>query len=213
MNQFFNFKAIKLLLVCLSFFISSVFAQYTEDAVIVESIPFTSFVSDNTDVFTNDEEAELLKQIETIKENTTLEFAVCSVESIGHKSLHQVATTALDVWGIGKDRKNGVLFLLVTGERKVYIATGVGLRKYLKDDQVRLTLEMKVVPKLRDGDYFQGVQVGMNAILEDLEGSPIAKRPNFFSFKRIFKVVPLVFVCITIFLVLMILKKSRRNQV
>lgn len=207
------FKTYKSLFLSILFCFFFVFgsAQMTEEELIVESIPFPSFVSDNTDVFTTDEELDLLKEIEEIRKTTTLEFAVCTVETIGQQSLHQVATTALEMWEIGKQRRNGVLFLLVTGERRVYIATGEGLRKYLKDDQVRLTLEMQVVPKLRDGNYFQGVQAGMNAIVNDLDGTPIAKRSSFFTLSRIFKAMPLLIVLLTILLVLFTLYKVSRK--
>lgn len=188
------------------------FSQNEDVELTVKSIPFENLVTDNTDVFTSDEEQLLLKHIQKIKKETSLEFAVCSVESIGHQNLHQVATTALDMWHVGENRKNGVLFLLVSGERRVYIATGKGLRRYLKDNQVKLTLEMYVVPELRSGLYYQGVKSGIDAIVYDLKGTPIAKKSTVFTTKRFLRAIPLVIVLGTILLVVYTLRKAGKQN-
>lgn len=197
-------------------FVSSslvVYGQTEEVELMVKSIPFDSSVADNSDVFTRDEEQLLREYIEQVQKETSLEFAVCSVESIGHQNLHQVATTALKRWHIGEERKNGVLFLLVSGERRVYIATGKGLRKYLKDNQVKLTLEIQVVPELRIGQYYKGVKSGIDAIVDDLNGTPIAKPSRMFSTKRLLRGIPLLIVVLTIGLVVYALQKAKKQRV
>lgn len=188
------------------------FGQNEQVELMVQSISFDSSVTDNTDVFTNVEEEKLRSRIEEIKNQTAIEFAVCSVETIGQQNLHQVATTALDVWEIGKKRKNGILFLIVSGERRVYIATGKGLRKYLKDEDVKLALEMEVVPNLRTGDYYRGVQLGIDTIAKNLEGTPITAKRYFFAPDRLLKAVPLFIVLCTILFVFFALSKATKKR-
>jgi len=89
---------------------------------------------------------------------------------------HRVATT----WKLGqKGTDNGVLVLVVPGDRKVRIEVGYGLEGTLTDAKSSRIIREEMAPRFRDGDFPGGIAAGLRAVLGTIEGTytpPARKR-------------------------------------
>jgi uncharacterized protein len=79
-------------------------------------------------------------------------------------------------WGVGqKDRRNGVVLFVFTGDRQMYIQVGYGLEGALPDITAFDITEYHIKPYFRVGDYEGGLATGVDlickAILGEYKGS------------------------------------------
>jgi uncharacterized protein len=69
-------------------------------------------------------------------------------------------------WKIGqKDKNNGVLLLVFTQDRKMFIETGYGLEGALPDATCKQITEYEIKPRFKAGDYAGGLTAGVDAII------------------------------------------------
>jgi uncharacterized protein len=81
-------------------------------------------------------------------------------------SIDDYANTVFRAWKIGqKDKNNGVLLLVYTGDRKMFIEVGYGLEGALPDATCKQITEYEIKPHFKTGDYAGGLTAGVNAIL------------------------------------------------
>jgi len=79
-------------------------------------------------------------------------------------------------WGVGqKDRRNGVVLFVFTGDRKMFIQVGYGLEGALPDITAFDITEYHIKPYFRVGDYEGGLATGIDlickAVLGEYKGS------------------------------------------
>jgi len=73
-------------------------------------------------------------------------------------------------WSIGqKGKDNGVLLLVVPGERKTRIEVGYGLEGTLTDALSHRIIQDRILPEFREGRMAAGIEAGTQAILKVLE--------------------------------------------
>jgi uncharacterized protein len=107
------------------------------------------------------------------------QVAVLTIPSLEGESLeeysHRVATT----WKLGGNSiDNGVLLLVVSGERRIRIEVGYGLEGTLTDAASSQIIRRVIVPKFRAGDVPGGVAAGVRAILGTIDGTYTAPERN-----------------------------------
>jgi uncharacterized protein len=72
--------------------------------------------------------------------------------------------------GIGKkDINNGVLIVLNSAKRQARITTGYGTEKILTDEIAARILDSLMIPRFKNGELFEGLWNGSNAIINFLE--------------------------------------------
>jgi uncharacterized protein len=106
------------------------------------------------------------------EKRTGNQVAVLTIPSLEGESLeeysHRVATT----WKLGgKGVDNGVLLLVVPGERRIRIEVGYGLEGTLTDAVSSQIIRREMVPKFRTGDVPGGISSGVRAIVGTIEGT------------------------------------------
>lgn len=77
-------------------------------------------------------------------------------------------------WGIGqKGKNNGALLLVARDERKLRIEVGYGLEERLTDAQSWAIIQQVITPAFKTGEYTQGIEAGVDAMLQVLGGQPL----------------------------------------
>ena len=75
-------------------------------------------------------------------------------------------------WGIGQgSANNGVLLLIAKAERQVRIEVGYGLEGQLTDAVASNIIYQVIRPAFKKGQFSQGIQVGVQSIIEALGGT------------------------------------------
>lgn len=109
-----------------------------------------------------------------LRERTGAELQVVVVPTIGDGEIRDTANRLFELWGIGrKEHDDGVLFLLATDDRQVYVEVGYGLEGVLPDAQVGRILDEHVTPYLRQDKTGEGVARGVRALAAAIAGESV----------------------------------------
>ncbi len=74
-------------------------------------------------------------------------------------------------WGIGqKDKRNGAVLFVFTGDRQMFIQVGYGLEGALPDVTAFDITEYRIKPYFRVGDYEGGLATGIDLICKAIRG-------------------------------------------
>ncbi len=135
-------------------------------------VPYlTGRVVDNAEIITPATRTaidELLKKHEAA---TTDQIAVLTTRSLGDDSIEQYAQAVFGAWKLGqKGKDNGVLVIVAPTEHKMRIEVGYGLEGTLPDVIASRIIRDIMTPAFKAGDYDNGIEHGVAAIVAQLEG-------------------------------------------
>ena len=135
-------------------------------------VPFlTGRVNDDAQILS---EGTIKKLSETLKQHedkTTNQVVVLTIPSLEGDNIEDFSNRVFNEWKLGqKDKDNGVLVVVVPGERKMRIEVGYGLESELPDVLAGRIIRNIMTPRFRQGDYDGGVVSGVDAIIDVLEG-------------------------------------------
>jgi uncharacterized protein len=152
--------------------VSSLDLFFCHDALALDVPPLTGRVIDLAHILPSDLAASLSSELAQHEQRTGNQVVLLTIPSLQGESLeefsHRVATT----WKLGqKGRDNGVLLLVLTGERRIRIEVGYGLEGKLTDAQASRIIRREMVPRFRAGDYPTGVAAGLRAVMGMIEGT------------------------------------------
>ena len=90
-------------------------------------------------------------------------------------SIEAYAVAVFEQWQPGrKDKDDGALLLIATGDKKMRIETGYGLEDRLTDLASARIVREVITPRFRQGDTEGGVAAGVDAMLAVISGQPAA---------------------------------------
>ena len=100
-----------------------------------------------------------------LDQKTTAQLVVVTVKSLNGAPLEDYSLKLLRDWGIGnKEKNNGVLMLISTGDRKSRIEVGYGLEGALKDSLTGQIQDQYMIPHFRKGTFEAGIAYGYEAL-------------------------------------------------
>lgn len=100
-----------------------------------------------------------------LEQKTTAQLVAVTVKSLNGAPLEDYSLKLLRDWGIGnKDKNNGVLLLVSTGDRRSRVEVGYGLEGALTDSLTGQIQDQYMVPFFRKGTYEEGIARGYEAL-------------------------------------------------
>jgi uncharacterized protein len=100
------------------------------------------------------------------------QIAVLTLPSLEGEPLEEFSHRVSTTWKLGrKGTDNGVLLLVVPGERRIRIEVGYGLEGTLTDAKSSQIVRQEIVPRFKSGDFSGGVAAGLKAIMGTIEGT------------------------------------------
>lgn len=110
--------------------------------------------------------AELERKVNTFNDSTSIEICVVIISNLGDYDIAEYAFQLGALWGIGKDKKdNGVLLLISQENRKAFIATGYGMEGVLPDARCKRIIQAELIPQFKRSNYFNGINFTIDAIM------------------------------------------------
>lgn len=151
------------------------FLPLASSAFALDVPPLTGRIVDLANLLPADVAASLSAELSEHERKTGNQIAVLTLPSLEGESLeefsHRVATT----WKLGrKGTDNGVLLLVVPGERRLRIEVGYGLEGVLTDAKSSQIIRREIVPHFKSGDFAAGISAGVKAIMATIEGTYVA---------------------------------------
>lgn len=196
----------------------SLLAQSRDEVVYPD---YVGYVNDFANLLDDYWETKISYVISDLEEKTECEIAVVTVTSLYGISIEEYAVELFREWGIGKkNNDNGVLLIISTegeeGNRDIKIEVGYGLEGTITDLESGRILREIVIPRLKEGNYGQGVYDGVTAIaneiykdlgLDEVSGASLitAQGEDFFSSGKVF------FICFGIVFFVILIPVTIRN--
>lgn len=142
-------------------------AQYT----IPEKPNILYPVYDEAGLLSEQEKARLNEKLIKFEDSTSTEIEVIIIPSTKGEDVNLLATKFGQQWKIGKKKvDNGVVFLIATEDRKMSIQQGRAVEQYLTASVAGQILDYLVTPHFRQGNWYEGIDEGTNAIMEATQG-------------------------------------------
>ena len=130
------------------------------------------WVTDMANVISPASEQQINARLFDLKAATGHEVAVVTVDNVNAASPKAFATELFNLWGIGsKERNDGLLVLLVVGQRRLEMETGIGMESRLPDDWLVAMQQRVMVPKFKQGDFGGGIEAGLLEVDMKLRGT------------------------------------------
>ncbi|GEM_PF-2038398 len=134
----------------------------------VEQVPNprarNSWVADEGNVLSPEDEQRLNTIITNVEARTGVEIAVVTVPNVDGTP-KDFAGQLFRAWGIGKQKAdNGLLVLLVLGQRRLEMETGYGLEPVLPDGWLGVMQSQHMVPHFKAGRFDLGLVAGVEQV-------------------------------------------------
>lgn len=132
------------------------------------------YVNDFAGIFSEEFKIALEKDLVEFEEQTSVEIAVVSVNSLAGTTIEDYAVRLFESWKIGKaNEDNGLLLLIAPNERELRIEVGYGLEPVITDGRSGRIIREEITPEFKEGDYDAGVRKGIDRIQEFIRsGAP-----------------------------------------
>jgi len=138
----------------------------------LEVPPLTGRIVDAAHLLPADLAASLSAELAGHEARTGNQVALLTLPSLEGEPLEEFSHRVATAWKLGqKGTDNGVLVLIVPGERKVRIEVGYGLEGTLTDAKSSRIIREEMAPRFRNGDFPGGIAAGLEAVLGTIEGT------------------------------------------
>ncbi len=138
--------------------------------------PAEGLVIDRASLLSPGERQSLNQRLIAFDDSTSNQIVVVILPTLDGGDPNVVATEIGQRWGVGQGGKdNGVVFLVSTGDRQVFIATGFGLEGAIPDAVAGRIIRRVIVPQFRQGQFYSGISDAVDALMAAAEGEYTAE--------------------------------------
>ncbi|MCW5908778.1 MAG: TPM domain-containing protein [Chitinophagales bacterium] len=129
-------------------------------------------VNDFATMLTVFERQNLEDKLVAYDDSTSTQISIVIIRTLNGMDKAQYATELGEKWGIGRKQKdNGVLILVASEDRQIFIATGRGVEEYLPDAICKRIIEKIIKPDFKEGKYYEGLDNATNEMIARLSGT------------------------------------------
>lgn len=155
---------LKIILLLIAVFVSSAYSQI--------SIPvLKNYANDQTSSLNSSELYTLESKLKSFDDSTSNQVVFFMMNTLDGYPLESFCYETAAKNQIGsKKNSNGVLFFVAKEDRKMRIEVGYGLEGALPDALTSSILRNEVRPYFKSGDYYAGVNAGLEAIILATKG-------------------------------------------
>jgi len=130
-------------------------------------LPKFSWVTDESDILTPEQEEKLGQELKALKDNIGSEMAILTVDSLGGMTIEQFSLNKANTWGLGrKDYNDGVLITVDMKTHQIRIEVGYGLETIIKDEIAARIIRDDMVEPFRSENYYEGFHRAVSHMVE-----------------------------------------------
>jgi len=119
-------------------------------------------VNDTADVLKVEDRERIEKALAQYERETFHPIAVLTIPTLGGEPIGSYSLRVANAWKLGqKGIDDGMLMAIAMNDRIVRIEVGLGMEKYISNDDVNAVIEEHILPSFRSGDYSRGIQAGV----------------------------------------------------
>lgn len=138
-----------------------------------------NWANDFTNTLSQEQLGSLNYKLKTFQDSTSNQVVFLMISTLNDYPLEYYSMDVAEKNKIGtKEHDNGILFLVVKDDRKMRMEVGYGLEGVLPDALASSIIRNVVKPYFNNGQYYQGVDEGLSAIISAVKGEYVAQRKN-----------------------------------
>jgi len=127
--------------------------------------PLTGRVNDTAGMLSASQSSTLERMLSGLEETNSSQVVLLTVPNLQGLTIEDFAIRVAESWKIGqKGLDNGVILVVALKERKIRIEVGYGLEPLLTDAKSDYIIRRLMIPRFREGDYYQGIHDGLEQI-------------------------------------------------
>ncbi|MFV0248898.1 MAG: TPM domain-containing protein [Tenacibaculum sp.] len=150
---------------------------FSQGYKIPETPKYQTSVYDYINLLPVDKKNSLERKLLNYSDSTSTQIVVAIINTTEGENIGYLATNWAHKWGIGRQEEdNGVFVLLAKDDKKITISTGYGVEHLLTDYISRQIIENRILPYFKQGDFYEGLNSGVEAVFEVLKGQYKAKK-------------------------------------
>ena len=131
-------------------------------------------VTDTTGTLTPDQVASLEAKLASFEQTKGSQVAVLVVPTTQPEEIDQYSIRVVEKWKLGRTKvDDGVLLIVALNDRRMRIEVGYGLEGALPDATANRIIQQDIGPQFKRGDYYGGINTGVDRILRVIEGEPL----------------------------------------
>ncbi len=132
-------------------------------------------VNDFAGILSPGQEQALESKLRTFNDTTSNQIVVVTVKSLNGYDPAVFATELGHKWGVGQKKfDNGVVVLIkpkYADERgRAFIAVGYGLEPVITDALTKRIVELEMIPRFKQGDYYGGINAATDVLMKLASG-------------------------------------------
>jgi len=136
--------------------------------------PLTAQVVDQTGTLTGEQKAALERKLREFELRKGAQIAVLMVPSTAPEPIEQYSLRVVERWKLGRKKvDDGALLIVAKNDRALRIEVGYGLEGALSDATAKRIVSDIIAPRFRDGDFYGGVNAGVDAMMRVIDGEPL----------------------------------------
>ena len=169
-----------------------------------------NWATDLTSTLTTQQLSTLDYSLRTFEDSTSNQIAVLMISTLDNYPLEEYSYDVAHQNKIGtKKLDNGILLLIVKGDRKARIEVGYGLEGALPDALASSIIRNVMFPYFRKEEYYNGITAGVNAIISAVKGEYKAEYKPDKKDKGLPNLLP--FIIIIFFIIRFLFRGGRRG--
>jgi len=135
---------------------------------------FEALVVDLTGTLTAAQQSSLDEKLTAFQARKGSQIAVLILPTTEPEDIAQFGIRVAEAWKAGRKKiDDGAIFIVAKDDREMRIEVGRGLEGALTDITTSRILNETVVPLFKQGDFFGGINAGVDQILRVVDGEPL----------------------------------------
>lgn len=134
-----------------------------------------TFAVDYTDTLNESELRHIESTLSKLEDENGAQVVLVIVPTTGQETIEEYALKIAEKNKVGRKKKDdGVVVLIAKNDRKIRIEVGYGLEGILTDADCKRIISEIITPKFKNGNFYEGVKYGVDAIILKINGKPIS---------------------------------------
>jgi uncharacterized protein len=169
-----------------------------------------NWATDLTNTLTAEQLSTLDYRLKTFEDSTSNQIVILMIPTLDNYPLEEYSYDVAHQNKVGtKKLDNGILLLIVKGDRKARIEVGYGLEGALPDALASSIIRNVIFPYFRKQEFYYGITAGINAIISAVKGEYTAEYKPEKKDKGIPNLLPLII--IIFFIIRFLFRGGRRG--
>lgn len=125
-------------------------------------------------MFTEGRRNQLESELKAFEDRKGSQLAVLIIPSLEGEDIAAYGIRVADTWKLGrKGVDDGAILIISMKDRRMRIEVGYGLEGVLNDAVCKRIISDVITPAFKAGDYFAGIEDGVQAMMKVIEGEPL----------------------------------------